>query len=136
MGIKLSTLSERVQKQIAAMDAKPLTAKTHGPDYADEDAFCRECIQHGLPEPKPEYRFHETRKWRFDYAWTHARLALEVDGGIWVRGRHSGGAGQLKDMEKFNAAACQGWRVIKVTPQQIHKPETFAMIRKALEASK
>ena len=29
----------------------------------------------------PEYRFHPTRKWRFDYAWPENKIALEVEGG-------------------------------------------------------
>ena len=32
--------------------------------------FEGDCYEAGLPVPIPEYRFHPTRKWRFDYAWT------------------------------------------------------------------
>ena len=28
-----------------------------------------------------EFRFHETRKWRFDYAFPSHKIAIEVDGG-------------------------------------------------------
>ncbi len=38
-----------------------------------------------LPEPRPEYRFHPTRLWRFDYAWPQERLAVEFDGGQWLQ---------------------------------------------------
>jgi very-short-patch-repair endonuclease len=60
-----------------------------------------------------EFRFHPTRKWRFDAAFPEARVALEIEGGVWVRGRHNRASGFLKDMEKYNEAAALGWRVIR-----------------------
>ena len=74
---------------------------------------------HGLPPCIEEFRFHPTRRWRFDLAWPVFAVAVEQDGGIWTGGRHSGGAGQIKDMEKLNNAALLGWRVFRFTPQQI-----------------
>ena len=82
-----------------------------------------------------EYRFHPTRKWRFDYAWPAQRVALEVEGGCWVNGRHSRGSGKIKDMEKYSAAAVLGWRLLYVTPQQLMRLETVAMIKQALAYS-
>ncbi len=38
---------------------------TTGPTAA-QALFKAMCRQHGLPEPVPEYQFHEERKWRFD----------------------------------------------------------------------
>lgn len=88
----------------------------------------------GLPAPTPEYTFHPTRKWRYDYAWVDKRVCLEVEGGVWMAGRHSRGAGMLKDMEKYNAAACLGWRVLKVTPKALQTLTTFALVKEALAA--
>ena len=74
----------------------------------------------GIPLPAVEYRFAApARQWRFDYAWIEQHVALEVDGGTWVRGRHSRGGGQQGDMEKGNAAVLLGWRVLHYTPQQM-----------------
>ena len=39
-----------------------------------------------LPEPEREYRFAPPRRWRFDFAWPAAMLALEVEGGVWSTG--------------------------------------------------
>ena len=70
-----------------------------------------------------EYPFHPTRKWRFDYAFPSVKIAIEVDGGLFNAyqglhaGRHSGGMGQLADMEKMNAAAELDWLVFHYTPQ-------------------
>ena len=76
-------------------------------------ALCRAA---GLLEPIPEYQFHPSRRWRFDYAWPLHKLALEVEGGLWTQGRHTRGAGALADLEKYSEAAIAGWRVIYATP--------------------
>lgn len=76
-----------------------------------------------------EYRFHPVRKWRFDYAIPPLKIAIEVDGGVWTRGRHVRPQGYLRDMEKFNAAASLGWIVLKFTPQQLLSSQTLEAIR-------
>jgi hypothetical protein len=101
-----------------------------------------------LPMPKPEWRFHSTRKWRMDYAWPAfdwnptgeiepvecGGLALEVEGAVWIQGRHTRGSGFVKDMEKYNEAAALGWRILRVQPKQLCAPATMDLIRRALDA--
>lgn len=91
--------------------------------------------QNGLPAPLTEYRFHPARRWRTDYAWPDKRVALEVEGGIFVRGRHSRGAGMLKDMEKYNELAARGWRLVRTTPDKLCSPETLRVLTLALAAA-
>lgn len=71
--------------------------------------------------PAQEYRFHPRRRWRFDFAWAQRKVALEIEGGVWTQGRHTRGQGYLRDLEKYNAAAVIGWRVLRLTPQQIYE---------------
>lgn len=94
-------------------------------------AYFREC---GLPEPVFEYRFHPTRKWRLDLAFLPQRLAVEVQGGIFIRGRHNNGAAMLKEWEKLNTLACMGWRVLYCQPRDLCTGDTVEMIRAALKA--
>lgn len=82
--------------------------------------------------PLTEHKFHVTRRWRFDYAWPEHQLALEVEGGVWVGGRHTSGAGFVKDMEKYNEAACMGWRIIRCQPRQLCTMHTVETLRRAL----
>lgn len=72
-------------------------------------------IAAGLPQPELEYRFHETRRWRFDYAWPEMKVALELDGGNFSFGRHTRGKGYEADCRKMNTATAMGWRVLRVT---------------------
>jgi very-short-patch-repair endonuclease len=85
-----------------------------------------------LPAPEAEYRFAAPRRWRFDYAWPQQMVALEVDGGTWVAGRHTRGSGWQRDTEKLNAAAVLGWRMLRCTPQQLCTLEMVQLIAEAL----
>jgi len=79
------------------------------------------CQAHGLPEPRPEYNFSPTRGWRFDYAFVDRKIACEVEGGIWRRGggAHSHPMGIERDIEKYNAAAVLGWRILRAAPEKL-----------------
>lgn len=79
------------------------------------------CRTVGLPEPIPEYKFHPLRRWRADYCWPIHKIIVEIDGGLFVQGRHSRGAGMLADFEKLNAAALLGYAVLRYAPAQIRR---------------
>lgn len=85
-----------------------------------------------------EHRFHPVRRWRFDYALLEHKIAIEIDGGVWLKGggRHNRGAGFIKDMEKLNAAASLGWLILRFTPQQRLKSETLEIIHQTIKLRK
>ena len=85
-----------------------------------------------LPEPEREYRFAPPRRWRFDFAWPAAMLALEVEGGVWSTGGHTSGKGVTDDCEKMNEALIRGWRVLRVTGQQVKSGAAVDWLRRAL----
>jgi len=85
-----------------------------------------------LPQPVREFRFAPTRRFRADFAYPEKRLLIEVDGGGFVAGRHTRGAGFATDCEKQSLAAVLGWRVIRVTPAQIDDGRAIEWIRQAL----
>jgi very-short-patch-repair endonuclease len=91
--------------------------------------------QNGLPTPTPEYRFHPSRRWRIDFAFPEQKVALEVEGGVWTKGRHLRGTGFLKDMEKYNELAARGWRLVRCTPDTLYSPETLRVLTLALAAA-
>lgn len=79
-----------------------------------------------------EHQFHATRKWRFDLAWPLAMVAVEVDGGAWIGGRHTSGAGFTEDCIKLSTAAAHGWRVLRFTPRQVRDGEALPLVLAAL----
>lgn len=84
----------------------------------------------GLGPAEREWRFHPTRRWRFDFAYPHRqpKLAIEVEGGTWVRGRHTRGRGFEQDCEKYNAAASLGWLVFRFTGDMVNDGRAIATI--------
>jgi very-short-patch-repair endonuclease len=67
-------------------------------------------------------------------AWPDARLLLEVDGGLWVGGRHNqpGRWGIDNDAEKQSTAAAQGWRTMRITNSLIDSGRAVELIEAAL----
>jgi very-short-patch-repair endonuclease len=57
--------------------------------------------------PTKEFRFHPTRRWRFDLVFRREKLAVEIDGAFHVSQKRL-----REDAEKRNAAIEQGYRVL------------------------
>ena len=71
------------------------------------------------PQLDREFRFHSERKWRADFAHIESRTLIEIEGGIYIQGRHNRPQGFAADAEKYLEAALDGWRVLRLTQLQI-----------------
>lgn len=108
---------------------------------------------HNLPEPKAEYRFAAElvqpgrgvkqrlaeaglKDWRFDFAWPDRKLAVEVEGGAFVGGRHTRGAGFSKDLIKYHHAAMLGWLVYRCDAAMIRNGMVVDFISQFFGVSK
>jgi hypothetical protein len=89
--------------------------------------------ENGIPLPEYEYKFHPTRKWRMDLAWVDKKIFVEVQGGIFVNGRHSRGAAMLKEWEKINNASAMGWRVLYCQPCDLCTMDMVKLIKECLK---
>jgi hypothetical protein len=108
-----------------------------------------------IPTPVEEYRFCAGHRWRFDFAWpnyqreiradtgevvtiftlTNAQIggvAVEVQGGIWTRGRHTRGAALKMEWDKLNTAAILGWRILYCEPRQVMSTAFAKQLKAAL----
>lgn len=89
-----------------------------------------------LPTSVPEYRFAAAHvglgpglrgrlaaigfhDWRFDRAWLNRRVFVELEGGVYVGGRHTRGSGYSSDCAKYNAATLLSWRGLRFTSQML-----------------
>ena len=125
----------RKPKTAISAATRSRTPKNKGANAArppEQDAFTRLCAAALHADCVKEHRFHPTRKWRFDYAFPAYKVAVEIDGGVWQYGRHNRPQGYLADLEKFNAAAALGWRVLKFTPQQQYTKAAIDLIKETL----
>lgn len=99
-------------------------------DAAQRESLSRLFLAHWqrweLPTLTPEHRFHDTRKWRLDYALIPQKIAIEIHGGtrktytdkngvVRQGGRHNRAQGFANDREKMNAAQAMGWTVFELT---------------------
>lgn len=84
-----------------------------------------------VPMAVRQYRFSD-RRFRFDFAWPDRRVAVEVDGGAWVGGRHVRGAGFHSDCVKLSTAAALGWRCLRVDGEMIDSGQALELIEQAL----
>lgn len=85
----------------------------------------------GIPFER-EFKFHATRKWRADFLITGTKILVEVEGGVYSGGRHTRGSGYEADAEKYNAAAIEGWTVLRYTTGQVQKGLALQGIQKIL----
>lgn len=78
-------------------------------------------MEHGWGPLHKEYLFAKPRKWAFDYAFlppTGFKIAIEIEGGAWISGRHNRGQGFLDDMVKYREAQILGWCLLRFAPQE------------------
>lgn len=83
----------------------------------------------GGPELTPEFRFSDTRKWRLDYFHAASMTAIELEGGIFCRGRHSRPKGMQGDCDKYNFAASIGIFVFRLTTGQVTQDRVQQILR-------
>lgn len=83
----------------------------------------------GLGVAEMEYRFHPTRKWRFDLAFNRAtvKVAIEIEGQV-----HKIGEKWLRDLEKHNESMLMGWCTLRVTPDMVRDCSALELVRRAL----
>lgn len=73
------------------------------------------CNQHAV-SLELEYSFSPNRKFRFDWAIPSLKLAVEFEGGIFLKhGGHNTAKHYTKDTTKYNLAQQLGWKVLRFT---------------------
>lgn len=95
--------------------------------------FLGQVASNRLPNPEQEYEFHDSRKWRLDFAWPNYGIGVEIHGGTWTRGRHNRPQGMNKDFEKIAHAQLMGWQVLQVTGDQVRNGFAIEMAEKLID---
>lgn len=77
----------------------------------------------GIPFRR-EYQFWPGRGWRFDFAFPDVPVAgrlvaVEIEGGSHIRGKHTRPLGFAKDIQKYNTATLNGWTVLRYTTEMV-----------------
>lgn len=78
----------------------------------------------GLNKRGKEYK----RRFSFDCANPILKIFIEIEGGIWLGKGHTGGVHYTQDMEKYNLATIEGWKMLRYSPDQLKKhPEQIIL---------
>ena len=92
----------------------------------------------------PEYRFHATRRWKADYficddeeflknPRLYGDTLIEIEGAIFSQGRHTRGSGYQADLDKYNAATAEGFKVYRFSTQDILRGRAKAFLAEHLK---
>jgi len=108
-------------------------------DRADRQ-FLFQCRALQLPPVFAQWRFQNSRhpssgshKWRTDFVFQDAKIMVEIDGGIWIKGAHSHPLDILRNMKKQNDAMLLGYAVLRFTPEEVTSGHAIAFTQKVLE---
>lgn len=84
----------------------------------------------GIIQPIPEFRFTLERRWRIDYAWPEVKVAVEIEGGIYLpKCRHTTPKGFKEDIKKYNKMVEMNWLLLRYIPQEID----YSQIKKVID---
>lgn len=84
-----------------------------------------------IPPAEAEYKLPGLGRYRIDVAIPDLRLAIEVEGGIWMStasGRSKGHAHPkrfLSDMKKYNLISRERWFLLRYTPEQVQSGDAL-----------
>ncbi len=102
-----------------------------------ESALCLDFRSNNI-EVIREYRFHDTRRWQFDFAIPNIMLAIEVEGitsygknknGTMKLGRHQTAKGIKADLEKYDEAMRLGWNVYRCSQDMVTSGRAIETIK-------
>lgn len=97
-----------------------------------ESAFALHCRAEKLQVTR-EYQFFPGRRWKFDFAFLDAKIAVEIEGGIWVGGAHTRGKHFESDCEKYNTATIMEWKVLRYSTQMVLRGDAINDVLEMLQ---
>jgi len=97
-----------------------------------EELFALQVKLAGLPEPVREFMAIPGRRYRWDFAWTDARVLVEINGGTYAHMGHSTGTGIARDYEKSNLAVLAGWKAFAFDRRMVEAGTALELISRVL----
>ena len=76
-----------------------------------------------------------SKRYRLDFAHSDSRTGIEIQGGVYNRGRHVTGSGYERDCRKYNLAYTSGWTIFLLTSQMAKDAYWYALIAAHIAAS-
>lgn len=100
---------------------------------APEDELARQLFDAGFRDFSRNCRFIPSRKFEADFYFPALRLAVEVDGGLWMaRGGHTSGVGAKRDRERDILAFLSGIVTLRVATDHVKSGEAIEWLKEAI----
>ena len=103
------------------------------PRISRGEMWCEQVLAElGAPPWEREYVFRPDRDFKMDFAWPEHKIFLEFEGG-----GHQNWNRYHSDVEKYNEAALDGWRLVRVTFKMLEDEKAIktmrALVKRLLE---
>jgi hypothetical protein len=69
-----------------------------------------------------------SKRYRLDFAHPNSRTGIEIQGGVFNRGRHVTGSGYERDCRKYNLAYTSDWTIFLLTSTMAKDAFWFSLI--------
>jgi len=98
-----------------------------------EDLFAAQLFGAGFKDFLRNVKFIPGRKFEADFFFPSLRLAIEVDGGLWMsRGGHTSGGGAKRDRERDILAYLSGITTLRVATDHVKSGEAITWMKEAI----
>ena len=68
-----------------------------------------------------DYKLLEHRRFKADFVHLQSKTAIEIQGGVWVGGRHNRGLGYINDCKRMLELISNGWTVIYLVKEMFNE---------------
>lgn len=80
-------------------------------------------------------RSKRSKRYRLDFAHPLSRCGIEIQGGVYNRGRHVTGSGYERDCKKYNLAYTSRWTIFLLTAAMAKDAAWIALIARHIDAA-
>lgn len=77
-----------------------------------------------------EYKFCKQRDWKIDFYWEEYKLAAEIEGGIFINGRHVRPIGFINDKEKYNEMTMMDISLLRFITSEVKEGKALKEIKR------
>src|SRR5690606_21812427 len=88
-------------------------------EHVREYRFAREAVGNPSKNIRETLKANGLKDWRFDFAIVREKIAIEIEGGIFINGRHNRLVSFREDCIKYNASTVRGWAVLRLTDREV-----------------
>lgn len=76
-----------------------------------------------------------SKRYRLDFAHPSSLIGIEIQGGVYNRGRHVTGSGYERDCKKYNLAYTSGWTIFLLTSTMAKDSFWLGLIAAQIQSS-